>query len=87
MDFLANVEKLGRILIAAPAIPPARLAYLQEAVKQTLLNPQLIADGEKAGRIIEYLDPVSTHGNAVAAVGSVTPEQKARVLKILASGK
>src|SRR3954468_23660519 len=87
MDFLANVEKLGRILIAAPGIPPARLAYLQEAVKQTLHDPQLIADGEKAERIIEYLDPVSTHQNAVAAVGSVTPEQKARVLKILAGGK
>jgi tripartite-type tricarboxylate transporter receptor subunit TctC len=87
MDFLANVEKLGRILIAAPGIPPARLAYLQEALKQTLHDPQLIADGEKAERIIEYLDPVSTHGNAVAAVGSVTPEQKARVLKILGGGK
>jgi hypothetical protein len=87
MDFLANVEKLGRILIAPPGIPPARLAYLQDAVKQTLHDPQLIADGEKAERIIEYLDPVSTHQNAVAAVGSVTPEQKARVLKILAGGK
>jgi tripartite-type tricarboxylate transporter receptor subunit TctC len=87
MDFLANVEKLGRILIAPPGMPPARLAFLQEAVKQTLHNPQLIADGEKAERIIEYLDPVSTHENAVAAVASVTPEQKARVLKILAGGK
>jgi len=56
-------------------------------VKQTLHDPQLIADGEKAERIIEYLDPVSTHQNVVAAVSSVTPEQKARVLKILAGGK
>ncbi|MGZ3363012.1 MAG: hypothetical protein ACXU84_27135, partial [Xanthobacteraceae bacterium] len=87
MDFLANVEKLGRILIAPPAMPPARLAFLQEAVKQTLHNPQLIADGEMAERIIEFLDPVSTQENAVAAVASVTPEQKARVLKILAGGK
>jgi tripartite-type tricarboxylate transporter receptor subunit TctC len=87
MDFLANVEKLGRVLIAPPGIPPARLAYLQEAVKQTLHNPQLIADGEKAERIIEYLDPVSTSQNAVAVVGSVTPEQKARVLKILSGVK
>jgi tripartite-type tricarboxylate transporter receptor subunit TctC len=87
MDFLANVEKLGRILIAPPGIPPARLAYLREAVKETLHNPQLIADGEKAERIIEYLDPVSTHQNAVAVVGSVTPEQKARVLKILSGVK
>ena len=84
MDFLANVEKLGRILIAPPGIPPARLAYLQAAVKETLHNPQLIADGERAERIIEYLDPASTHQNAVAAVGTVTPEQKLRVLNILA---
>jgi putative tricarboxylic transport membrane protein len=85
MEFLANVEKLGRILIAPPGIPPARLAFLQDAVKQTLHNPQLIADGERAERIIEYLDPVSTQQNAVAVVGGVTPEQKAQVLKILAS--
>ncbi len=84
MDFLANVEKLGRILIAPPGIPPARLAYLQAAVKETLHNPQLIADGERAERIIEYLDPAATLRNAVAAVGSVTPEQKLRVLNILA---
>jgi hypothetical protein len=87
MEFLANVEKLGRILIAPPGIPPARLAYLQEAVKQTLHDPQLIADGEKAERIIEFLDPVSTNQNAVAVVGGVTPEQKARVLKILSGVK
>jgi tripartite-type tricarboxylate transporter receptor subunit TctC len=87
MDFLANVEKLGRVLMAPPGIPPARLAYLQEAVKETLHNPQLIADGEKAERIIEYLDPAGTYQNVVAAVGSVTPEQKGRVLKILAAGK
>jgi tripartite-type tricarboxylate transporter receptor subunit TctC len=85
MDFLANVEGLGRILIAPPGIRPARLAYLQAAVRETLHNPQLIAEGERAERIIEYLDPVSTERNAVAVVGTVTPEQKARVLKILAA--
>src|SRR6187551_1728665 len=87
MDFLANVEKLGRILIAPPGLPPARLAYLQAAVKETLHNPQLIAEGERAERIIEYLDPAGTHQNAVVAVASVTPEQKARVLKILSTDK
>jgi tripartite-type tricarboxylate transporter receptor subunit TctC len=82
MDFLANVEKLGRIMVAPPGIPPKRLAYLQEAVKATLHNPQLIAEGEKADRIMEWLDPVTTQKNA-AAVTVVTPEQKARVLAIL----
>jgi tripartite-type tricarboxylate transporter receptor subunit TctC len=83
MDFLANIEKLGRVLLAPPGIPPRRLAYLQEAIRQALHNPQLIADGEKADRHIEYLDPVSTQQNVTAVVGRVTPEQRARVRKIL----
>jgi tripartite-type tricarboxylate transporter receptor subunit TctC len=84
MDYLANLEGLGRLLMAPPGIPPARLAYLQAAVKETLHIPQLIAEGEKMERIVEYLDPVATHKTVVAVVGDVTPEQKARVLKILA---
>jgi len=87
MDFLANVEKLGRIMVAPPGIPPARLAYLQEAIRITLHNPQLIADGEKADRIVEYLDPAGSLANAQAVVSSVTPAQKQRVLDILGKAK
>ena len=87
MDFLANIEKLGRLLLAPPGLPPARLAYLQEAVKETLHNPQLIADGERMERIIEYLDPASTQRNVAAVVGGVTAEQKKRVMRILGSEK
>src|SRR3954471_19532009 len=87
MDFLANLEGLGRLLMAPPGIPPARLAFLQAAVKETLHNPQLIAEGERMERIIEYTDPASTHKNVVAVVGDVTPEQKARVLKLLSGEK
>src|ERR1043165_1895369 len=36
MDYLANLEGLGRLLMAPPGIPPARLAYLQAVVKETL---------------------------------------------------
>jgi tripartite-type tricarboxylate transporter receptor subunit TctC len=87
LDFFANIEGLGRLLMAPPGIPPARLAYLQAAVKETLHNAQLIADGERMERIIEYLDPATTHQNVVTVVSSVTPEQKARVVKLLAGGK
>jgi tripartite-type tricarboxylate transporter receptor subunit TctC len=83
LDFFANIEGLGRLLIAPPGIPPARLAYLRAAVKETLHNPQLIAEGERMERIIEYLEPATTHRNVVAVVSDVTPQQKARVLKIL----
>src|SRR5688500_13681692 len=83
LDFFANIEGLGRLLMAPPGLPPARLAYLQAAVKETLANPQLIAEGERMERIIEYTDPATTHRSVVAVVGDVTPDQKARVLKIL----
>jgi tripartite-type tricarboxylate transporter receptor subunit TctC len=73
--------------MAPPGIPPARLAYLQAAVKETLHNPQLIAEGEKMERIIEYLDPAATHKNVVLVVGDVTPDQKARVVKLLSGEK
>ena len=87
LDFFANIEGLGRLLMAPPGIPPARLAYLREAMKETLHNPQLIAEGEKMELIIEYLDPATTHRNVAAVVSGVTPEQKARVLKILSGEK
>lgn len=87
MDFLANLEGLGRLLMAPPGIPPARLVYLQAAIKETLHNPQLRAEGEKMERIIEYTDPASTHKNVVSFFEGITPEQKARAVKLLSPDK
>jgi len=83
MEFLDHLEGLGRLLMAPPGIPAARLAYLREAIKETLHNPQLIAEGDKMERIIEYTDPDKTLRTVVAVVSDVKPEQKARALKIL----
>ena len=84
-DFYDSVSNLGRIMVAAPNMPAARLAFLQAAVKETLADPQLIAEGEKAERIIEYLGPAETLQNAQKVISDVTPEQKARIIKILES--
>jgi len=86
-DFFTGVEEMGRIMILPPNMPKARLAFLQQAVKETLHNPQLIAEGERTERIIEYLDPDSTRKNAQKIVSNVTPEQKKRVQAILARNK
>jgi tripartite-type tricarboxylate transporter receptor subunit TctC len=87
MDFLANLEGLGRLLMAPPGIPAARLAFLREAVKATLHNPQLIAEGERMERIIEYTDPEATLRTVTAVVSDVSPEQKTRALKLLSGEK
>ena len=86
-DFFTGVEEMGRIMMVPPNMPKARLAYLQAAIKETLHNPQLIAEGERTERIIEYLDPESTLKNAQTIVTNVTPEQKKRVQTILARNK
>jgi tripartite-type tricarboxylate transporter receptor subunit TctC len=86
-DFFSGVEGMGRIMILPPGMPKPRLAFLQDAVRETLHNPQLIAEGERTERIIEYLDPESTLKNAQAVVSNVTPEQKTRVQAILSRNK
>jgi tripartite-type tricarboxylate transporter receptor subunit TctC len=86
-DFLSGVEDMGRVMMTSPGTPKARLAFLQAAIKETLHNPQLIAEGERTERIIEYLDPESTHKNALKVVANVTAEQKKRVQAILSRNK
>lgn len=83
-DFYDKISNLGRIVIVPPNMPAARLKFMQAAMKETLANPQLIADGERAERIIEYLDPESTLKNARGVISDPTPAQRKRVQDIIA---
>ncbi len=82
-DFRASLENLGRILVVPPDMAAARLAFLQEVAKKTLTDPQLVADGERSQRYIDYLDVDSTRKNALAVVTEITPEQKKRIQTML----
>jgi len=83
-DFYDKISNLGRIVIVPPNMPAARLSFMQAAMKETLANPQLIADGERAERIIEYLDPESTLKNARGVISDPTPAPRKRVQDIIA---
>ncbi len=83
IDFLTGVEELGRVMILPPDVPKARLAFLQGILRDVLHDPQLIAEGERTERIIEYLGPQETLRNVQAIVSKVTPEQRARVQAIV----
>jgi tripartite-type tricarboxylate transporter receptor subunit TctC len=86
-DFHASLENLGRILVVPPGMAAPRLAFLQAAVRQTLTDPQLIADGERSQRYIDYLDAETTRKNALAVVTNITPEQKQRVQVMLTKAR
>jgi tripartite-type tricarboxylate transporter receptor subunit TctC len=87
LDYKATVDGLGRILVAPPGLPPARLAYLQAAVKTALTQPALIAQGEKAKSYFGYIGPNATRDAALKAVTSLDPDQRTRVAAILASNE
>ena len=66
---------------------PGRRAALQAAVKETLREPALVAEGEKSQRYIDYLDAAATHKSAQAVVSDISPEQRKRVQDILAKAR
>jgi tripartite-type tricarboxylate transporter receptor subunit TctC len=86
-EFRGKLEDLGRILLVPPSMSAGRLASLQTAVKQTLNEPALIAEGERSQRYIDYLDAATTRKNAQDVVSNITPEQRKRVQNILAKAR
>ncbi len=84
LDFHSTAEKLGRILVAPPGTPPERLAVLRAAVKAALTDPALIAEGDKSQRNIEFASAEETRKASISVVSDPTPEQKQRMIAILA---
>ncbi|MBX9741186.1 MAG: hypothetical protein K2X62_13985 [Beijerinckiaceae bacterium] len=83
LDFHANIEDLGRILVVPPGMAPDRLAFMQDAVKKALTDPVVVAEGERTQRYIDFQDAETTRKRSLAVVSDVTPEQKQRVISIL----
>ena len=82
-DFHATLHALGRILIAPPNIPPARLEFMRAAVRGAITDPKLIAEGEKSQRQVEFTDAEKTMEAVRRVINDLTPAQKTRVKTIL----
>jgi tripartite-type tricarboxylate transporter receptor subunit TctC len=52
----SDIDVFGRVLVAPPGMSQERVAFLQKATKAALTDPDLIAEGEKSLRYIEYQD-------------------------------
>jgi len=82
-DFRANIEDLGRILVVPPNMSASRLKFMQEAVRKALTDPDVIAEGERTQRYIDFEDAEKTRKRALGVVSDVTPAQLAKVNQIL----
>ncbi|MBX9739673.1 MAG: hypothetical protein K2X62_06370 [Beijerinckiaceae bacterium] len=83
LDFRANLNDLGRILITTPGTPPDRIAFLRAAVKRALTNPDLIAEGAKSQRMVEYQPPEKALEITRKVLSGITPEQKAHLRTVI----
>ncbi len=86
-DLHSTAENLGRILVAPPNMPVERQAFLRNAVKAALTDPQLVADGEKTQRYMDFIDAEATRKATVSVVTDITPAQKKRVQEIVAKAE
>jgi tripartite-type tricarboxylate transporter receptor subunit TctC len=83
LDFRTAAEDLGRILVAPPKMPPERAQFLRNAVKATLDDPVLRAEGERSERYLGYLDAGVTVANVRKVLSEPTLEQTARIKAIV----
>lgn len=79
LDFRGNLNDLGRILVTTGGTPADRLAFLRAAVKHVLTDPDVIAEGDKTGRIVEFREPEVARRKAASVLQDVTTEQKERI--------
>lgn len=84
LDFRTAAEDLGRILVAPPRMSPERTDFLRGALKATLADPALIAEGDRSQRYVGYLDAAETIGNVKKVLDEPNAEQKARIKAIVA---
>jgi tripartite-type tricarboxylate transporter receptor subunit TctC len=71
MDLIYSSEIFGRPYVLPPGVPPDRVAALRKAFMDTLRDPELLAEGQKAGL---DLDPISGEElQSIAAKMYATP--------------
>ena len=87
LDFRANLNDLGRILVTTPGVPAERLEFLRAAVKRALTDPALMAEGEKTLRFVKYQPPEEALDITRKVLTAVTPEQKERLREVIFKNK
>jgi len=83
IDFHASVESLGRILVAPPGTPKARVDALRAATHKILSDPKVVEAGAKRKRFIKYIPAAETKEIVMKVLKSATPEQTAKIKKVV----
>jgi len=78
VELMETLAQLGRITAAPPNTPFDRLQVLQDAYRQALEDPELLAEAEKLGFPIEF-----THGDEVKRMIIDALDQKPEIAEVI----
>ena len=87
LDFRSAADDLGRIIVGPPKMPTARLEHLRAAIRSTLSDPALLAEGERSERYVSYLGGTETLANVRRVLDEPTPAQRDRVKSIISKAQ
>lgn len=82
LDYRANLNDLGRILVTTQGTDATRLAFLRAAVRKVLTDPPLVEEGMRTGRVLEYQPPEVPLAKARSVLEGITADQKERVRNV-----
>jgi tripartite-type tricarboxylate transporter receptor subunit TctC len=83
LEARADVDALGRIIIAGPNVQPDRMAYLQAAMKKIVTDPVIRAEGDKLERYLDFQSPEATRNRALGLINGVTGDRKATLKDVV----
>lgn len=79
----ADIDALGRIIIAGPNIPLDRLTYLQEAFRKVLTDPDMRAEGDRLERYIDFEDGIATQKRALGVINGMNGDKRAQLQDVV----
>ena len=82
LEFYVSAEQVGRSIVAPPGVPAERVAMLRSAFMDTMKDPAMLADLEKARAEFNPMNGADLQ-QLILNVASVEPEIIARMQEIL----
>jgi tripartite-type tricarboxylate transporter receptor subunit TctC len=79
LDYSDSLFGLGRALVTTPDIPADRLEFLQQAVREVLTDPAVIAEAAAAKRPVNYGSPAQAKQMINRLMDELSDEELARV--------
>lgn len=79
LDFRANLNDLGRILVTTQGTEAQRLAFLRAAIKKVLTEPALVEEGARTGRVLDFQEPSVVQAKAASVLEGIAAEEKERI--------